>query len=123
MCRHCDVSKDRPDQANGRPISAGPVRGLTGELMARPHVAAARGLIRLYRLTLSSILGRSCRYLPTCSDYTEEALARYGLWAGGWLGARRILSCNPWGGSGYAPVPERLNGAYRWYRPWRVRAD
>ena len=87
-----------------------------------PQVFIARGLIRVYRLTFSSILGRSCRYLPTCSEFTEEAIAHFGLWAGGWMGARRIVSCNPWGGSGYDPVPERLNPAYRWWLPWRGRA-
>lgn len=86
-----------------------------------PHVIFARVLIRIYRFTFSAILGRSCRYLPTCSEYTETAIARYGLWAGGWMGARRIVSCNPWGGSGFDPVPEVLPAAYRWWRPWRVR--
>lgn len=86
-----------------------------------PHVVLARGMIRLYRLTFSAILGRSCRYLPTCSEYTEEAIARHGLWAGGWMGARRILSCHPWGGSGYDPVPDALPGRYRWWRPWAAR--
>jgi uncharacterized protein len=87
----------------------------------RPHILVARLLIRAYRVTFSAILGRSCRYLPTCSEFTEEAIARHGLWAGGWMGAGRILSCNPWGGSGYDPVPEQLSGAYRWWQPWRGR--
>ncbi len=86
-----------------------------------PHVIVARLLIRLYRLTFSAILGRTCRYLPTCSEFTEEAISRHGLWAGGWMGARRILSCHPWGGSGYDPVPERLPEGWRWWRPWAVR--
>lgn len=86
-----------------------------------PHVIVARLLIRVYRFTFSAILGRSCRYLPTCSEYTETAIARHGLWAGGWMGARRIVSCNPWGGSGFDPVPEELPAAYRWWRPWTAR--
>lgn len=86
-----------------------------------PQVVAARLLIRAYRLTFSAILGRSCRYLPTCSEFTEEAIGRFGLWAGGWLGARRIALCNPWGGSGYDPVPDGLSPCYRWWRPWRGR--
>ncbi len=86
-----------------------------------PHVIVARLLIRVYRFTFSAILGRSCRYLPTCSEYTEMAIARHGLWAGGWMGARRIVSCNPWGGSGFDPVPEELPAAYRWWRPWTAR--
>ena len=60
----------------------------------------ARGAIRLYQLTLSSLLGRQCRYLPTCSDYADEAICRHGLWAGGWMGAARICRCHPLGGSG-----------------------
>jgi len=86
-----------------------------------PHIIFARGLIRIYRLTFSAILGRQCRYLPTCSEFTEDAIARHGLWAGGWMGARRIGSCNPWGGSGFDPVPEELSPDYRWWRPWRGR--
>jgi putative membrane protein insertion efficiency factor len=97
--------------------------GFIGDAIAPRRSSAqvwiARGLIRFYRLTLSSILGRQCRYLPTCSEYTEEAITRFGLWAGGWMGARRILSCNPWGGSGYDPVPEQLGAAFRWWQPWR----
>lgn len=64
------------------------------------------GLIYLYRYTLSYFLGRSCRYLPTCSEYGIEAIRRHGAWKGGWLALRRILRCHPWGGSGYDPVPD-----------------
>jgi uncharacterized protein len=79
---------------------------------------AAHGLIRFYQLTLSALLGRQCRYLPTCSHYADEAIGRHGLWAGGWMGAARFCRCNPWGGSGYDPAPaERPPGA--WWRPWR----
>ncbi|MEJ1161123.1 membrane protein insertion efficiency factor YidD [Prosthecomicrobium sp. N25] len=84
-----------------------------------PQVLAARGLIRLYRYTLSAFMGRTCRYLPTCSEYTEEAIARHGLWAGGWIGLARILRCNPWGASGIDPVPAELPPRARWYMPWR----
>jgi putative membrane protein insertion efficiency factor len=86
------------------------------------HVIVSIGLIRLYRLTLSSILGRGCRYLPTCSEFTEGAILRFGLWPGGWMGLARIASCNPWGGSGFDPVPEHLSHRYRWWLPWRGRA-
>ncbi|KPL55670.1 hypothetical protein ABB55_04545 [Prosthecomicrobium hirschii] len=79
----------------------------------------ARGLIRLYRYTFSAFMGRTCRYLPTCSDYTEEAIARHGLWAGGWIGLARILRCGPWGASGIDPVPTELPPQARWYMPWR----
>ena len=62
-------------------------------------------LIRIYQLTLSPFIGRNCRYTPTCSNYGIEAIKKYGAIKGGWLTLKRILSCNPWGGSGYDPVP------------------
>ena len=62
-------------------------------------------LIRLYQITLSPFIGKSCRYTPTCSNYGIEAIRKYGFFKGGWLTFKRILSCNPWGGSGYDPVP------------------
>jgi putative membrane protein insertion efficiency factor len=62
-------------------------------------------LIRFYQIVMSPILPASCRYSPTCSHYTLEALKKHGLFKGGYLGIKRILSCNPWGGSGYDPVP------------------
>lgn len=78
----------------------------------------AHGLIRTYQLTLSSLIGRQCRYLPTCSEYTDEAIQRHGLWAGGWMGFARICRCRPGGASGYDPVPDaNLRG--RPYAPWR----
>jgi len=62
-------------------------------------------LIRIYQYTLSPYIGRSCRYTPTCSVYSIEAIKKHGAIKGGWLAAKRIGSCNPWGGSGYEPVP------------------
>lgn len=62
-------------------------------------------LIKVYQYTLSPFIGRSCRYTPTCSVYSIEALKKYGALKGSWLTIKRILSCNPWGGSGYDPVP------------------
>jgi putative membrane protein insertion efficiency factor len=61
--------------------------------------------VRAYRLLLSPWIGHGCRYQPTCSVYTLEALERHGALKGGYLGAKRILSCHPWGGHGYDPVP------------------
>jgi putative membrane protein insertion efficiency factor len=79
-------------------------------MAARLAAAAARntliGAIRLYRVTLSPWLGRQCRYLPTCSVYAEEAIARFGARRGSWLALKRLGRCHPWGGSGYDPVPE-----------------
>jgi putative membrane protein insertion efficiency factor len=63
------------------------------------------GLIRLYKKAISPYLPPACRYTPTCSDYGVEAIRKYGPWKGGKLTLRRILSCHPWGGHGYDPVP------------------
>lgn len=62
-------------------------------------------LIRLYQILLSPILGASCRYTPTCSQYGMEAIQKYGPFKGGWLTLKRIGRCNPWGGHGHDPVP------------------
>lgn len=68
--------------------------------------ALLRGLIRIYQLTLSPWIGQNCRYLPTCSAYADEAIARHGAMRGGWLALRRLSRCHPWGGSGLDPVPD-----------------
>jgi len=61
-------------------------------------------VIRFYQLAISPILPASCRYTPTCSQYAIEAIQKYGPFTGGLLALKRILSCNPFGGSGYDPV-------------------
>jgi len=60
--------------------------------------------IRFYQRCISPLTPPSCRYYPTCSQYAIEAITRYGL-KGVWMAIKRILRCNPWGGSGYDPVP------------------
>ena len=62
-------------------------------------------LIRGYQLVISPIIGPRCRHLPSCSEYAIEAILRFGALRGGWLAIRRIIRCNPWGTSGYDPVP------------------
>jgi len=62
-------------------------------------------VIKIYQYTLSPLLMPSCRYTPSCSVYGVEAIKKYGPVKGGWLTIKRLLSCNPWGGSGYDPVP------------------
>ena len=63
------------------------------------------GIIRVYQKILSPLLGAQCRYTPTCSQYAVEALQKHGALKGSWLAFKRILSCNPFGGHGYDPVP------------------
>jgi len=79
---------------------------------------ALLALIQVYKWTLSPLIGRDCRYLPTCSTYAADAIRAHGAWAGGWMGAARLCRCHPWGGSGYDPAPAvRPDG--RWFAPWR----
>jgi hypothetical protein len=65
-----------------------------------------RVLLRAYKLTLSPLIGPSCRFVPTCSEYAAGALINHGPWRGSVLAARRLCRCHPWSGkSGYDPVP------------------
>lgn len=67
---------------------------------------ALRGAIRGYQLVVSPLLLPSCRFLPSCSEYAMEAIERYGALRGSFLALRRLARCQPWGGTGYDPVPE-----------------
>jgi uncharacterized protein len=80
---------------------------------------AGRALVKAYRYTLSPLVGFHCRHLPTCSDYCDEALARFGLWAGAWMTLARLCRCHPFGTSGLDFVPTALPSRARWYLPWR----
>lgn len=90
----------------------GPWRKTPGRLLGT-------SLVRFYQLTLSGFVGNSCRHLPTCSEYAHEAIARHGLWAGGWMGLFRVLRCGPFGTHGIDLVPEALADRYVWFMPWR----
>jgi uncharacterized protein len=92
--------------------------GLASRIIGIPALLA-RGLIKLYRYTLSSIVGRTCRHLPTCSEYADIAIGRFGLWRGGWMALARFSRCRPLGTHGFDPVPEILPAEACWYRPWR----
>ena len=73
------------------------------EILASPLIL----LVKFYRVCISPLKPASCRFTPTCSQYAIEALRVWGPVKGLWLTLRRILRCNPWGGSGYDPVPPR----------------
>lgn len=65
----------------------------------------AIGGVKFYQLAIRPLLPNACRYTPSCSAYSIEAIQKYGAFKGGWLGIKRILRCHPWGGHGYDPVP------------------
>lgn len=70
-------------------------------------------LVRVYQSLISPFLPSACRYEPTCSTYMVQALQIHGLCKGLFLGIKRIVSCNPWGGKGYDPVPDKkLHGKH-----------
>jgi putative membrane protein insertion efficiency factor len=78
-----------------------------------------RGLIRLYRFGIAPLIGMNCRHLPSCSEYGDEAIARFGLWAGGWMTLARLLRCHPFGTHGLDFVPHVLPKRAHWWLPWR----
>ena len=90
---------------------------MTIDRALRNMTTAGRGavicLVRCYQATLSGLVGRQCRFTPTCSEYFIEAVEAYGVFRGGLKGLWRIVRCNPWGKSGYDPIrkrpAERLN--------------
>jgi putative membrane protein insertion efficiency factor len=100
-----------------RPLQRG--RNWPGPWRKTPGRVLGTSFVRLYQLTLSGFVGNSCRHLPTCSEYAHEAIARHGLWAGGWMGLFRVLRCGPFGTHGIDRVPEALADHYHWFTPWR----
>lgn len=90
---------------------------MTTSPLDRMLVALGVGMITVYRYTLSSIMGRTCRHLPSCSEYGISAFRRHGFWRGGWLLLARLSRCRPGGSHGFDPVPE--NVAPQGIRPWR----
>jgi putative membrane protein insertion efficiency factor len=91
---------------------------LTHSLARLPRLAG-HGLILVYRYAISPVIGPRCRHLPSCSEYAEEAIGRFGLWAGGWMALARILRCHPLGTSGLDFVPTELPARAQWWMPWR----
>lgn len=104
---------NRPEPGAPRPAEASPdavprlfpvPRTVPGRLLA-PLTWLLIALVRFYQKFISPGLPPSCRFAPTCSQYTLEALQRHGAIKGAWLGARRLVRCHPWHPGGYDPVP------------------
>ena len=114
LCCHCmaDAISMNVTQANDEQRT-----GHIDDLPRLPRLAG-RGLVLLYRYTLSPLIGPRCRHLPTCSEYAEEAIARFGLWAGSWMALARLLRCHPWGTSASISCRRPARRA-RWWAPWR----
>tara|TARA_B100000579_G_C22778714_1_gene828050 strand:- start:395 stop:595 length:201 start_codon:yes stop_codon:yes gene_type:complete len=64
-------------------------------------------MIRAYQFLLSPILGENCRHIPTCSQYSVQAIKEWGSLKGLWISLKRIFRCNPWGTKGYDPIPNK----------------
>jgi len=87
--------------------------------LARIPRLTGRALIAVYRYTLSPLIGPRCRHLPSCSEYADEAVTRFGLWAGSWMALARLLRCHSFGTHGLDFVPAQAPSGARWYLPWR----
>jgi uncharacterized protein len=86
------------------------VERISRNLLAAPRKVVI-SLVRCYQATLSGLIGRQCRFTPTCSEYFIESVENYGIFRGGFKGFWRIVRCNPWGPSGYDPVEKPRKGA------------
>lgn len=95
-------------------------RNWSGSWPRTPGRLVGTSLVRLYQLTLSGFVGNSCRHYPTCSEFAYEAIARHGLWRGGFMALFRVMRCGPGGTHGIDLVPERLDRDQAWYAPWRL---
>ncbi|WP_267550685.1 membrane protein insertion efficiency factor YidD [Rhizobium rhizogenes] len=130
MCQFCLMQDDDEDEGGAAapksarrnaepPNRINQSRNYSGPFRKTPDRLFGMGFIRLYQLTLSGFIGNSCRHIPTCSEYGYEAIARHGLWAGGWMTLFRVGRCGPGGTNGLDPVPDTLENRYHWWAPWR----
>jgi len=93
-------------------------RNWGGHWPKTPGRIIGTAFVRLYQLTLSGFVGNHCRHLPTCSEYAYEAIARHGLWSGGWLALFRVARCGPGGTHGIDNVPEHVPDGTAHWLPW-----
>lgn len=124
FCRHRRVPCIGTKQNDAHPFGKSPMMHSVrcpncARAVARLPRNAGRAAIWIYRHTLSPLVGYNCRHLPTCSVYGDEAIERFGLWAGGWMTLARLLRCQPFGTSGIDNVPATAPSGARWYLPWR----
>ena len=77
------------------------------EIFIRPITLMFIGVVKLYQAVISPLMPQTCRHLPTCSEYTIEALRVFGPFRGTYLSIKRIISCRPGGSHGYDPLPEK----------------
>lgn len=88
-------------------------------LLSRSIAALLKLPIYAYRYSLSMLIGRRCRHLPTCSEYALDAIDRNGPWRGFWLMLSRIARCQPWGTSGFDPAPDIRAEQHPFWAAWR----
>lgn len=88
-------------------------------LSQRIAVAVLRAPITAYRWFVSPFLPATCRHVPSCSTYAEEAISRHGAWRGGWLTVSRLARCHSWGSQGLDPVPEDWPADHGLLSSWR----
>jgi len=70
-------------------------------------------VIKFYKYFISPVLGSHCRYEPSCSEYTHQAITAYGIFKGSWMGLKRILRCHPWHEGGYDPIPDEQHDSVK----------
>ncbi len=77
------------------------------EIFIRPITLTFIGIVKLYQAIVSPLMPMSCRHIPTCSEYTIEALKTFGFFKGSYLSIKRLLRCRPGGSRGYDPLPKK----------------
>ena len=87
---------------------------ITVKILACPFKLVALGLIYFYKFCISPLLPKTCRFLPTCSNYALIAINEHGVFKGAWLAIKRVLRCRPGVKCGVDPVPPNIKGDIKW---------